>query len=77
MLSYTKKNSRGSSVVERSPEEAGVGCSIHPRGTTKQKIGLFLLDRFFVYILKLNYNVCAPGGNRTSITTLEESCSIH
>ena len=25
--------SRGSSVVERMPEEHGVGCSIHPRGT--------------------------------------------
>ena len=24
---------RGSSVVERNPEEIGVGCSIHPRGT--------------------------------------------
>ena|SRR3989338_2956963 len=25
---------RGSSVVEHSPEEGLVGCSIHPRGTT-------------------------------------------
>ncbi len=28
---------RGSSVVERSPEEAGVGGSIPSRGTTKLK----------------------------------------
>lgn len=27
------QKSRGSSVVERVPEEHGVGCSIHPRGT--------------------------------------------
>ena len=30
---FQNKICRGSSVAERSPEEAGVGGSIHPRGT--------------------------------------------
>ena len=35
---------RGSSAVERSPEEAGVGCSTHPRGTYKQPpLGVVLI----------------------------------
>ena len=33
----TRFQGRGSSVVERYPEEVGVGCSIHPRGTLRIK----------------------------------------
>ena len=31
---------RGSSVVERLPEEQGVGCSIHPRGTKTKMVSV-------------------------------------
>ena len=32
------KPCRGSSVVEQTPEERRVGCSIHPRGTTNHSM---------------------------------------
>ena len=53
---------RGSSLVERCPEEAGVGCSIHPRGTiviyryfeiSKLKIRAKRIFRWICYNIKM------------------------
>ncbi len=46
---YTR---RGSSVVEQTPEERRVGCSIHPRGTRKTKnprTGIFCFSSFYSF----------------------------
>ena len=43
---FFKSNCRGSSVVERSPEEAGVGGSIPSRGTSSNLFGIKNMERF-------------------------------
>jgi hypothetical protein len=43
---------RGSSVVEQTPEERRVGCSIHPRGTRERLIILYA-DAFGAVAIEL------------------------
>ena len=47
----------GSSVVERSPEEAGVGCSIHPPGTLENAAKRRFSFKYFDFFDKKLYYI--------------------